>query len=108
MTSTMRPVAITSAITIVQAQPPLSRPSTPPPPQKKNQPTHHRPRYEWVLDDYPTGQGVVHEKGVTVLNPWAIAANKTGITTDWYPPTYSNAAANNADLRYVGWSGGGG
>ena len=34
---------------------------------------------EWVRESYPTGKGVIHPLNETLLNPWAVAANATGI-----------------------------
>jgi len=34
---------------------------------------------QWVRESYPTGKGVIHPLNKTVLNPWAVAANATGV-----------------------------
>ena len=34
---------------------------------------------QWVRESYPTGKGVIHPLNETILNPWAVVANATGI-----------------------------
>ena len=34
---------------------------------------------QWVRESYPTGKGVIHPLNKTILNPWAVTADATGI-----------------------------
>ena len=44
----------------------------------------------WARESYPTGKGVIHPLNKTLLNPWAVAADATGIerpnNTQYIPP----------------------